>query len=128
MYNTSTFFAHLLLVMLVRGSAVKTDVLARASSLSVFHSVIAKHGAIRIADTHKNLPRASTLNNYYGLIAKLASKPGRILQYSSRALTPGRAEDVFTATLFHSFRDESCHVNAILFRPGLNQPGMKSSI
>ena len=42
-----------------------TDVLARASSLSVFLSVITKQGAIHIEDTHTNLParqRANALN------------------------------------------------------------------
>ena len=106
MYKTSTFFAHL--------SLRRNDGYSCSSQpLSVFLS--SKHKARR--HTHWRYAYKP------GLIVKLASKPGRILQYSSSALGPGWAEKVFTATLFHSSRDESCHVNAVLFRPGLSHPG-----
>ena len=133
MYKTSTIMYVLRALVAACHVVAKkcshtSDVLARASSLSVFLSVITKQGAIciaRIEDTHTNLPRARQ-HPEYGLIVKTSLKTGTNLAILKQCTRPGSRRKVFTPTSFHSSRVESCHVNAVLFRPGLSHPGMKA--
>ena len=106
MYKTSTFFAHLLLlVMLLR----RNDGYSCLSQFSFCFSFC-----------QSKAPYALRIHIQTWFDCKTNLKTGTNLAILKQCTRHGLSRK--------SLHRESCHANAALFRPGLSHPGMKSSM